>query len=283
MISYNKNYKVLLQIILILLPAILVILVSACDSNMKKQLRLKPPNHGGIYVVAHRGAHNGFPENSIPAYQKAIDLGCDFIELDVRTTKDGKFVSIHNSTIDAYVDGVSGKVKDFTLEELRSLDIGNRISQKWAGTKIPTFEEVLKLCQGNCGIYLDLKEAPVEPLVDLVKKYNMQNNILWYAGDNELERIKELCPECIIMPDPGPEKNLPDLIDQFKPNVIAGVWRHYSKSFVKKCHQAGAIVIVDESDPECWNDAVKWGSDGIQTDFPEKLIAFLESQERIAE
>jgi len=49
--------------------------------------------------------HNGIPENSLAAYQKAIDLGCDFVEIDVRTTKDGRFVSVHNSTIDSYVEG----------------------------------------------------------------------------------------------------------------------------------------------------------------------------------
>jgi len=245
---------------------------------MKKPLHLKPPKNGAIYVVAHRGAHNSIPENSIPAYQKAIELGCDFVEVDVRTTKDGKFVCIHNSTVDAYVESVTGKVKDFTLAELRALDIGSRVSPQWKTTRIPTFEEVLRLCRGICGIYLDLKEASVEPLIEVVKKYKMENDVLWYADDNELKRIKEICPECIIMPDPGPEDNLPELIQRFNPEVIAAVWRHYSKSFVEKCHQAGAIIIVDESDPDCWTDAVKWGSDGIQTDFPEELIKFLRNK-----
>ena len=259
---------------LIYLSAILI-LFSNCTSQSKNPSPLKPPKHGGIYVVAHRGAHNGIPENSLPAYQKAIELGCDFVEIDVRTTKDSQFVSVHNSTIDNYVKGKTGQVKDFTLAELRALDIGSRISPKWKGIQIPTFEEILQLCQGKIGIYLDLKSAPVEPLIKLIKKYDMQKNILWYASGPELKKVKKICPECIIMPDPGAEKNLPGLIDQFKPAVIAAVWRHYSKSFVEKCHHAGAIVIVDESTPNCWEDAVNWGSDGIQTNFPGKLIEFL--------
>ena len=259
-----------------LLLFIFFILLFSCTSQSKNPFLLKPPKHGSVYVVAHRGAHIGIPENSIPAYQKAIDLGCDFVEIDVRTTKDSQFVSIHNSTIDNYVEGKSGKVKDFTLAELQALDIGSRVGEKWKGTQIPTFEEILEICRGKIGIYLDLKQAPVEPLVELVKKYKMQNEVLWYANNNELQRIRELCPECIIMPDPGQEDNLPGLIEQIKPGVIAAVWRHYSKSFVEKCHHAGAIVIVDESNPECWDDALKWGSDGIQTDSPAELIKFLE-------
>ncbi|MCB0684956.1 MAG: hypothetical protein KDC53_00485, partial [Saprospiraceae bacterium] len=62
--------------------------------------RLSPPKHGETYVIAHRGAHKDAPENSLPAYQKAIDLGCDFIEIDVRSTNDSELVSIHNADID---------------------------------------------------------------------------------------------------------------------------------------------------------------------------------------
>jgi len=59
---------------------------------------LPPPKNGVMYVVAHRGAHKGIPENTLAAYAKAIEFGCDFVEIDVRTTKDGVLVSIHNET-----------------------------------------------------------------------------------------------------------------------------------------------------------------------------------------
>jgi hypothetical protein len=80
------------------------------------------------------------------------------------------------------------------------------------------------------------------------------------------------------MPDPGPERHLPKLLEDLKPRVVASVWRHFSKSFVDRCHAAGAIVIVDESDPSCWEQAIAWGSDGIQTDHPRYLIERLKQQ-----
>ncbi|MEO2048003.1 MAG: glycerophosphodiester phosphodiesterase family protein [Pirellulales bacterium] len=67
---------------------------------------LRTPKHSGIYVVAHRGAHTGIPDNSLAAYEKAIELGVDFVEIDIRATKDGKLVSIHNASIDAYVEAL---------------------------------------------------------------------------------------------------------------------------------------------------------------------------------
>lgn len=236
------------------------------------------PRHGRLFVVAHRGAHQGIPENSLPAYEKAIELGVDFVEIDVRTTKDGRLVSIHNDTVDAYVNNANGPVRDYTLNELRALDIGIRHGERWRGTRIPTLEEILDLCQGKCGIYLDLKDADVETLVEAIKRRGMERDVLWYADYAELARVHELHPGCVIMPDPGPASRLPDLLRRFTPRVVAAAWRHYSEEFVTRCHAADALVIVDESDPSCWEDAIAWGSDGIQTDHPKELIEWLSRQ-----
>lgn len=244
-------------------------------------LPFPPAQHGGVYVVAHRGAHDGIPENTLPAYERAIELGCDFVEIDIRTTKDGHFVSIHNATIDAYtMDGTTGAVHDMTLAELKAVDIGSRVGPEWADTRIPTLEEILALCRGRVGIYLDLKDGDVEQIAAIVRAYGMTDYTLWYGvGRRIVERVNAACPECIPMPDPGPERNLPALLEHTRPKVVAAVWRHFSPSFVQACHAAGAIVIVDEQDPSSWEDAVEWGANGIQTDYPEALIAFLRDRD----
>ncbi len=95
------------------------------------------PKNGDTYVIAHRGVHNDIPENTLAAYKKAIEIGCDFVEIDVRTTSDNHIVSIHNANIDAYVDGKSGKVREMTLEEIRSLDIGKRVGVHGRAPRYP--------------------------------------------------------------------------------------------------------------------------------------------------
>jgi glycerophosphoryl diester phosphodiesterase len=262
---------------------LLSVTLIGCASVNREQVKvpLPVPRHGGVYVVAHRGAHYGIPENTLAAYQAAIDMGVDFVEVDLRTTSDGHIVSIHNEEIDSYVtDGRHGLVSEMTLEQLKQLDIGSRISPQWSRERIPTFEEILKLCKGKVGIYLDLKDASVDEAVSTVNKWDAARHVLWYADYDELQRVAELCPECILMPDPGPEANLPNVIERFQPSVIAAVWRYYSRSFAEKCHQAGAIVIVDESDPSCWNDALAWNTDGIQTNWPAQLISLLSHREK---
>ena len=254
--------------------------INCSSETQEKDKALAPPKHY-LYVVAHRGAHISIPENTLAAYKAAIAMGVDFVEVDLRTTQDGHIVSIHNKDIDSYVsNGEQGLVSEMTLEQLKRLDIGSRISPQWKNERIPTFDEILSLCKGRVGIYLDLKDASVDKLVSIVKKWDMAGQVLWYADNDELQRVTELCPDCIVMPDPGPEENLQKIIERFQPSVVAAVWRYYSKGFVTKCHRAGAIVIVDESTPACWEDAIAWNSDGIQTDHPAKLISFLKLRQQ---
>ncbi|QDV19124.1 putative glycerophosphoryl diester phosphodiesterase 1 [Gimesia panareensis] len=271
----------LLMILLLLLcvPIPVSAQTDATTQTRFQQRGLKNPKQGGLYVVAHRGAHQGIPENSLAAYKKAIELGADFVEIDIRKTKDGKYVSIHNATIDKYVTGKTGKVEEMTLAELKALDIGTRVSPEWEGTRIPTFEEILKLCKGKIGIYLDLKRGNVDELVKIIRQHGMEREILWYAWPQDLNRLQQVCPNCIAMPDPILEINLPNTIKQFHPTVIASTWKRYSQKFVETCHQANALVIVDESDPGCWKEAIAWGSDGIQTDHPAKLIEYLKQNQ----
>lgn len=236
---------------------------------------IQPPRQGGVYVVAHRGAHEGIPENTLAAYRKAIELGADFVEIDVRTTKDGAYVSVHNSSVEAYTQGaVSAIVSELTLDELKALDIGSRVGPEWSDERIPTFDEILDLCKGKIGIYLDLKDAPVAPLIERIKARGMERDVLWYADLDELKEVQSLCPECVPMPDPGPIQFL-DRVLSIEPDVVASVWDECSEEFVTRCHAAGALVIVDEETPACWDALLEWGTDGIQTDHPEQLIARL--------
>lgn len=232
------------------------------------------------YVIAHRGVHVGIPENTLPAYQKAIDLGCDFVEIDARTTKDHQFVSVHNATIDNYVSGIKGQVNEMTLKELKALDIGSRIGEEWKDTRIPTFEEILQLCRGKIGIYLDLKDAPVDELIKIIRKYKMEKDIIWYIPANyllDLEGAETLFGNSFPMPDPRSEENLENILIKLKPCAVATDMGILTQQFVQKAHEYGALVIVDEdkgTETE-WEQIIGWGTDGIQTDNPEKLIDFL--------
>lgn len=257
--------------------------ILANRQTRKSETSFPKPRNGRTYVIAHRGAHVGIPENSIPAIEKAIELGCDFVEIDTRLTKDGQIVSVHNASVDEYVVGVKGKVKDFTLAEIRKLDIGEKTGPNWKNTRIPTIDEILQACKGKIGIYLDLKEPLIERLIPLIRKYDMEKDIVWYISANRTEEIKllqKLSPKSIPMPDPGPETNIGQVCGLFHPQVLASDMGQLSASFVQKAHENKARVFVDEKQgtPEEWTQMLNWGTDGIQTDDPESLLKFLKTK-----
>src|SRR6202050_1806958 len=103
-----------------------------------------------VTVISHRGEHLSHPENTLAAFQAAIDAGADFFELDVRTTSDGRLVLMHDRTVDRTTNG-KGAGREMPFDQIRALDSGG-------GTKPPTLEEALNLAHGRIGVYVDCKD-----------------------------------------------------------------------------------------------------------------------------
>ena len=128
------------------------------------------------HLVAHRGASAYAPEHTFAAYRLAIEQGADFVEQDVAVTKDGVLVCIHDLTLERTTNveevfptrfsedtgGVApGRrwfVGDFTVSEVRQLDAGSWFDPKFAGARIPTFQEAIDLVKGKAGLYPELKD-----------------------------------------------------------------------------------------------------------------------------
>ena len=94
-------------------------------------------------IIAHRGASFDAPENTLAGFRACLELRLGF-EFDVEKTKDGHLVCIHDDTVDRTTDG-EGAVSELTLQQIRRLDAGSRFDPKFAGERVPTVEEVLKL------------------------------------------------------------------------------------------------------------------------------------------
>jgi glycerophosphoryl diester phosphodiesterase len=107
-------------------------------------------------LFAHRGACARAPENTLAAFEAAIRLGADAIECDVRLTRDGVPIVIHDDTVDRTTDG-RGAVGEMTLPEIRRLDAGSWFAPPCPGERIPTLDETLALARGRCGLNLELK------------------------------------------------------------------------------------------------------------------------------
>ncbi|MBF0274775.1 MAG: glycerophosphodiester phosphodiesterase [Nitrospinae bacterium] len=140
-------------------------------------------------IIGHRGAPRFLPENTIPSFEKAIDLGADGIELDVQLSSDGKLVVIHDELINRTTEDETGLVRDFELAQLKRMDFGGWFDRSCAGIRIPTLEEVFELIKEKTGgdmnkVHLDieLKTGIVpypkieEKVVELIHKYKRTDN-----------------------------------------------------------------------------------------------------------
>ncbi|WP_128894738.1 glycerophosphodiester phosphodiesterase [Longirhabdus pacifica] len=137
-----------------------------------------------VKILAHRGATTYCPENTMSAFEKAVELGADGLEIDVQMTSDGKLVVIHDETLERTTNG-SGMVMEHSLSKLRTLDAGNWFHHKFNGEKIPTFEEVLQFSIKN-QLYLniELKNSIVhykdieQEVIKLVQQYHYESQVI---------------------------------------------------------------------------------------------------------
>ena len=146
------------------------------------------------FVWAHRGASGYLPENTLMAFQEAVDMGADGIELDVQLTKDDEIVVIHDEWIDRTSNG-KGWVKDYTLEELRGFNY-NKTKPEVEHADIPTMREVFELIKPtNLVINIELKTGVVfykeleEKIMALTKEYGMEDRVI-YSSFNHATIVK---------------------------------------------------------------------------------------------
>ncbi len=241
-----------------------------------------PPLKHPIAVIAHRAGRGIAPENTLAAIRKAIALGADYVELDIRATKDGHLVIMHDGTVDRTTNG-RGAVKDLTLAELRALDAGSKFDPRYAAERVPTFDEALRLCRGKVHIYVDHKEAPTDQVFGAIKRFGMAKQVVVYNGPEGLKKWKQLAPHIPVMPSlPGEYRRMGGVAEFEKAlaaEVLDGNLVEWTKELVDECHTVGVKVYVDNlgpnDNPAGFGKAIEMGVDGIQTDYPDQLVAYL--------
>jgi glycerophosphoryl diester phosphodiesterase len=215
--------------------------------------------------VGHRGARAYEPENTLRSYKKAIELGVDAVELDVRKTKDGKLVVIHDADVSKTTNG-RGLINELTLKEIKGLETDK-------GERIPTLEEALDFIDKKVKILIELKEVGYEKKVlELLKKKGLQNVIIVSFLEDALKKVRELNKKVetglIYVKHKNPIKAALEL----KANYLLPLYAFTHTANVQKAHENGLKVIVwTVNDAEKAKELVKKGVDGIASDRPDIL------------
>ncbi len=145
-----------------------------------------------MLVIGHKGASAIAPENTLKAFQKAIELHADYVEFDSHLTKDGEIVIIHDADTFS-LTGVHGLIRDKTLKEIKKLNAGE-------GERIPTLQELVAIAKGKIGLQLEIKSTGLlERMVKILRKENLiQNSIVSCFMFDELLKLKEIEPKLKI-------------------------------------------------------------------------------------
>lgn len=217
-----------------------------------------------MQIIAHRGASFFEPENTLGAIKRAMEMDADFVEIDVRMSKDKELIVMHDADVNRTTNG-KGFVKDQTLQELKKLDAGH-------GETISTLDEVIKLVKNKIRLIIEIKEPGTEKSVlEKLSKNNLENTILTSFYHESIKNAKELNPQVnagiIFTCQPV---NVSQMTFNAHADIIFPGHKYMNIEMVKKVKKQGIIVYpwtID--DPEIFKKFVKMGVDGIVTN---KLI-----------
>ena len=230
--------------------------------------------------VAHRGLLRHAPENTLPAFAACLELGMGF-ELDIRTTKDGQLVVLHDDSVARTTNGPAQSVREMTLAELKRLDAGSWFDDAFAEVRIPTLEEILSLVaerkRGRTIIALNVKDLTRKgesELVTLVEKYKLlEESFAFDQSEAMSRRLKKLNPAFRIgrnidrqSIDARVEEGLVDcflLTSTPTANEVSRL-RQRGKQVLFNYAGSGAA----RRNKESWKQAANAGIDGLLTDFP---------------
>lgn len=244
-------------------------------------------------VVAHRGASSTRPENTIPSFEEAIRLGAGMVEFDVRLSRDGVPVVIHDAAVDRTTDG-TGPVHELTADELSSLNAGTAAEP----TPLPKLAEVLRCVSGRAAIAVEIKNIPGEPAFEPVRQSIVE------AVHAELERFEgavlvvsfnpsSITASKVLAPHVPTGFLTTDLVDPREAlafavsaghdMVLPGTWASIpaGEAFVEEVHAAGLRIgtwTVDE--PETMRMLLDRGFDAVASNDPEMALAVLAERTR---
>lgn len=267
---------------------------------------LHDPNSRRVLVVSHRGDWRNAPENSLQAFQNCIDIGVDMIELDLKKTKDGVLVLMHDNTIDRTTDG-HGKPSDYTLAELQKFHLKNGLGRA-TFHHIPTLEEVLLQCKDKILINIDKGYEYFADVYKLLVKTGTLKQVVIKSGyilDKVRSENGDVLDKVIYMPiinldEAGAEQKAIDYT-KIKPVAMECCFRMATLevlSLMKRIKDSGSKIWINSLWPslnaghdddtavelskpdDSWGWILDSGASIIQTDRPQKLIEYLKTKQR---
>ncbi len=245
-------------------------------------MRLRP------LVCAHRGRSGVAPENTMAAFEAAIEVGADFLELDVRRTADGEIVCIHDAKVDRTADG-AGAVAEMTLDAIRALDAGSWKDAEYAGERIPILSEVLARIAPRLVVDIEIKDRGIaDQVVEIIRAADAVRRVTvvsFEPGDLRAAKDAEPGLACGLI-TMGPAAETPEemgaLISsvlECGANFVSCVHQKTTEALVRECRLAGlAIMAWTGDEPEDIRRMIDLQVDAVVSNYPERALSLVEER-----
>ena len=252
-------------------------------------------------VIAHQGGDGVWPGNTMFAFERAVEIGAEVLEMDAHITKDGEIVLMHDETVDDRTEG-TGLIEELTLVQLKELDAayewsnddGKTFPHRGQGIQVPALDQVFeKFPQMRYVIEIKLTKTPIDrPLCDLIRHFKMQNKVVIASfHDEAMRNFRVTCPEVATSASRTEVRNFVLLGKAFLSGFIVP---HYqtiqppydpseslgitimTERFIREAHAKNIKVEPwTVNDPELMKQYIEWGVDGIITGRPDLMVKLL--------
>jgi glycerophosphoryl diester phosphodiesterase len=236
---------------------------------------VQPPRP--VQVVAHRGVTMAAPENTMPAFVLAHEIGVEWVECDIRLTKDHHHVLSHDGNLDRATNG-KGPVSAKTLEEIKQIDAGVKFARRFKGTQIPTFPELLAWAKGKINIYMDCKNPDFAQLAKEILDAGMERQVVAYGSIDECVKLQRASNGKVpIMPDYEKTTPYDEWIAKYHPAAFEVDVTVLNDGLVKAARAAGAFIQTDALGPfdnaSWYRKLIDRGVNWIQSDRQDQVLA----------
>jgi len=192
-------------------------------------------------IVCHRGAETFAPENTLSAIDIAIGLDFKIVEIDVRQTKDDVPVLMHDPLVDRTTNG-QGEIKKMNYADVCKLDAGNWFDSSFAEEPVPRLEDVLAHVKGHQEVYIEIKEAEAEILLDMVQDFEMLEECFFWCEDVKvMDQLRLLNKDVRLMARRYDFPTLKDTIERYNPQVIEFEGLKFTNRELKYCKELGIL------------------------------------------